>query len=157
MTHPYSNHPHFRRLWQLERKTDIIKFTIASQVVGLSDYGTFFVLFYVLHLGLAFSVGVAYAAGLTVSYVLSRFWVFKDDIGGMSYATNVLRYSAMLAVNLLLTYFMLVLLRTFYGMEPAVGKIVVGIFMYFWTYLTNKIWVFKGIQPGQKRRLVRAT
>lgn len=145
--HPYYHNPFFVHITGNDRKT-AIAYILAGALVAASDYITFTLL---LPHGLLWATVTAYLVGLTTSYALNRYWVYRRKAEEQSVTTSVSRYITMLAVNLLLTYIFLWLLETYVGISPFIGKFIVGFFMFFWIYLTNRLWVFKGQKEGPIR------
>ena len=140
----YYQGPFYSRL----DRAQLIAYMVTGAVVTAADYGTFALLFSILNWGLFNSTVGAYIVGLIVSYILSRYWVFRKGGDRQSGATSVTRYVVFLAVNLLLTYLMLWAMETWFGITPYIGKFIVNGFMFFWIYLGNTYWVFAGEKIG---------
>jgi putative flippase GtrA len=126
----------------------LIAYMVTGAVVTLADYGTFAFFFSVLNQGLFAATVVAYIVGLIVSYIFSRYWVFRKGADRQSSATNVWRYATFLIFNLGITYLMLWAMETWFGITPYIGKFIVNFFMFFWIYFGNTYWVFAGEKIG---------
>jgi putative flippase GtrA len=129
-------------------RTQLVAYMVTGAVVTAADYGAFVLFFSVWNLGLFLATVGAYIVGLIVSYILSRYWVFRKGADKQSGATSVTRYIVFLAINLLLTYLMLWAIERWFGITPYIGKFVVNFFMFFWIYLGNTYWVFAGEKIG---------
>lgn len=141
---PYYQGPFLGRI----DKGLIFAYMSSGALTTAADYATFTLIFSVANGGLLMATVVAYIIGLMVSYLLSRYWVFKKGAGRQSATTNLWRYGLFLAVNLGITYAMLWALETWFAITPYVGKFIVGAFMFFWIYLGNTYWVFRGPKLG---------
>jgi putative flippase GtrA len=126
----------------------LVAYMVTGAVVTLSDYGTFALFFSVFNQGLFTATVVAYVVGLIVSYILSRYWVFRKGADRQSSATNLWRYATFLIFNLGITYLMLWAMERWFGITPYIGKFIVNFFMFFWIYLGNTYWVFAGEKIG---------
>lgn len=129
-------------------KDQVVAYPIAGVLVTLADYAMFALCFTLLGTGLLAATVVAYIFGLVVSYLLNRFWVFRKGANKQSEASSLVRYGIFLAANLAITYAILWWLQDWLGLTPYIGKLVVGAFMFFWIYIGNKYFVFKGRNTG---------
>lgn len=140
---PYYQGPAYARI----DKAMLAKYMAAGAVTTLTDY-TFFTLFFsVWPMGLLTATVAAYIAGLVVSYLLNRYWVFDHGGDRQSAATSLWRYAVFLFVNLVITYIILWALELV-GISPYFGKLIVGAFMFFWIYWGNMNFVFSGDKTG---------
>lgn len=142
--HLYYQGPFYKRV----DKAQAIAYPVSGALVTLSDYLTFTVFFSLLNTGLLQATVVAYIVGLVVSYLLNRYWVFRKGANKQSERTSVVRYAIFLAVNLVITYAMLWAMENWFGISPYIGKVVVNVFMFFWIYLGDTYFVFRGIKTG---------
>jgi putative flippase GtrA len=152
MIQPYYKAPHIVRLHRSGELSVVVQYLITGALTSMTDYAVFFALFYILQAGLLPATVAAYIAGLLVSFLLSRFWVFKKHATGQRVMTSAWRYVTLLAVNLAITYLMLWTMETWFALTPLLGKFVVWFFMIFWIYAANRLWVFKG--PRQVRKSI---
>lgn len=141
--HPYYQGPFFTRL----NKAQAISYPLSGAITTAVDYLVFWLIFSVLGIGLLAATIGAYCVGLVVSYLQNRFWVFRKGASKQAELTSLGRYATFLVVNLAITYIMLWLLEGV-GITPYIGKFAVGAFMFFWIYLGNHLWVFKGEKTG---------
>lgn len=140
---PYYQGPFYTRI----NHGMIFKYMASGAITSLSDYLVFTIMFSYLNSGLLGATVIAYVVGLVVSYLLSRYWVFNKGADRQSNATSVWRYGTFLVVNLGITYLILWSLEQI-GITPYLGKLVVGAFMFFWIYLGNTFFVFRGEKTG---------
>lgn len=150
MIHPYYRAPYFYRLQRSGELGTIVLYLLTSAIVSGVDYGTFWLFFNPLGVGLFEATAAAYIAGLVTSYALNRYWVFQKNATGQQFRTSAFRYGTLLFANFLLTYVMLWAMQDLLGISPFIGKFVVWTFLIFWNYIMDKIWVFKGPRQVQK-------
>ena len=101
------------------------------------------------HIGLFWANFIGNAVGLTLNFVIERYWAFKT-----SRPTNIgvatWRYAVYTAVNAFgLNYAILLGLKSI-GIDPAIGQFIASAFFTVWNYVWYKAWVFKG-QERHKR------
>ena len=142
--HPYYQGPFLTRI----DKRLLIEYMLAGALTTGSDYAVFTLSFTVLDQGLLAATIYAYIVGLIVSFLFNRYVVFKKTADRQSMGTSLWRYIAFLFVNLIITYLILWFLEVNFGINPYLGKLIVGAFMFFWIYLGNKLWVFHGERTG---------
>ena len=140
---PYYQGPFLSRV----DKGLLFKYMASGATTTLSDYLVFTIAFSYLNTGLLAATVSAYIVGLIVSFMLNRFWVFRHGADRQSASTSLWRYATFLAVNLVITYLILWGLEQF-GVTPYLGKLVVGAFMFFWIYLGDTFFVFRGEKTG---------
>lgn len=126
----------------------IVAYIVTGALVTLSDFAAFTVCFSFLNAGLLASTVIAYLFGLVVSYLLNRYWVYRKTAERQSQATGIWRYIVFLAFNLALTYGGLWAMENWLGISPYIGKFIVNVFMFFWIYIGNAYWVFRGEKEG---------
>lgn len=140
----YYQGPFYTRL----DKALLMAYMLTGALVTLADYATFTLCFSVFATGLLAATVTAYVVGLVVSYVLNRYWVFRKSADRQSQATSVWRYVVFLAINLAITYAGLWAMEQWFGITPYIGKFIVNIFMFFWIYIGDTYWVFRGEKEG---------
>ena len=142
--HPYYQGPFYNRI----DKALAVAYIVSGFITSAADYLTFTLFFTLIPIGLFQATVIAYIVGLVVSYIQNRYWVFRKGAGRQAEATNLWRYAVFLLINLGITYLMLWALQTYFGLTPYLGKFVVGFFMFFWIYLGNTYFVFRGPKMG---------
>ncbi len=151
MIHPYYKTPPLQSLYHSGEFKVIIFYLLAGLITSLTDYVLFFIFFNVLSAGLLLATIIAYIGGLIISYVQSRYIVFRKSAVGQKFTTSAWRYIVLLIINLAITYLMLLAMEIWFGLTPLIGKFIVWTFLIFWNYVANKYWVFKGPRKVQKR------
>jgi putative flippase GtrA len=142
--HPYYQGPFFTRI----DKGQLVAYGVSGFVTTATDYLTFTLCYTMLATGLLEATIIAYIAGLTVSYLQNRFWVYRKTASEHAETTNLWRYAIFLLVNLAITYVMLDYMQHNFGITPYIGKFIVGLFMFFWIYLGNRYFVFPAPKIG---------
>ncbi len=151
MIRPHYKTPSLIALYRSGELRIVVLYLLAGAVTSLTDYALFVLCFNVLNTGLLVATIVAYIGGLIVSFIQSRFLVFSKIAEGQKLTTSFWRYGTILVVNLVLTYLILWVLETWFGLTPLIGKFVVWTFLIFWNFAINKLWVFKGPRKIQKK------
>lgn len=141
---PYYQAPFYKQI----DKSHLVSYPLSGFITTVSDYSTFWLFFTVLDNSLLVATVIAYCVGLVVSYLQNRFWVFKKGANKQSEAASLWRYATFLVINLGITYAMLWAMENWFGITPYIGKLIVNVFMFFWIYLGNTFWVFRGEKTG---------
>jgi len=96
----------------------------------------------------------AYGVGISVNFVIERFWAFGGKhIGKRQVETSAQRYYLLMFVNFVLDLIIVGGLREL-GLTPYLGQFVSAGFFTFWNYLIFKLWVFA---KGRKMKRVWAS
>ena len=89
------------------------------------------------------------AVGLTINYLLNRYWVFGSKKEKSK--ASALRYAVYTVVNAFgLNYLILLVLRN-NGIEPEIGQFIASAFFTVWNYYWYKHYVF--VDDPQKRKV----
>jgi putative flippase GtrA len=115
-----------------------------------SGYILFALLFGGLGIGVVPAKIISYIFGLTVNFLLQRYWVFDaDSRKQLDVVTG--RYVALSVVNLGIDT-LIVWSLSEAGLTPYIGQFVSAGFFTVWNYAWYKLWVFaKKSPPGPKR------
>jgi putative flippase GtrA len=129
--------------------TQIAEYMVAGGVWFWSGYIIIVVLDDIIALFWANFIGNA--VGITLNFIINKFWVFKTKRKASSDLMNTTwRYVIYTALNaFLLNYLILQGLRNV-GIEPEIGQFIAAGFFTVWNFIWYKLWVFKG-QPIPKR------
>lgn len=117
-----------------------------------SGYAVFALCYSGLKLGIIPSKIISYIFGLTVNFLLQRYWVFADSSGKKQTNDITGKYIALATLNLGIDT-LIVWSLSEVGVTPYIGQFVSAGFFTFWNYIWYKLWVFtKGTKPGHKRQ-----
>jgi putative flippase GtrA len=95
------------------------------------------------HIGLFWANLIGNAVGITLNYLLSKYWVFKTKKNTKT-DTKAWRYVVYTALNaFLLNYLILQGLQSGIGIDPAIGQFIASAFFTVWNFVWYKYWVFK--------------
>ncbi len=108
------------------------------------------------HIGLFAANFVGNAVGITLNFLLQRYWVFRTKRPA-KIAFTARRYIIYTALNaFLLNYAILYGLEEFAGLKPEIGQFIASGFFTFWNYLWYKLWVFpEGMHVATERPSLR--
>jgi putative flippase GtrA len=109
-------------------------------IVTLDDY-----------IGLFWANLIGNAVGITLNFLINRYWVFRTkkrtDKGATAW-----RYIIYTGLNaFLLNYLILHGLEEGLGIDPAIGQFIASAFFTVWNFVWYKLWVFKD-HPAPPRR-----
>lgn len=92
------------------------------------------------------------AVGITINFLLNKFWVFKTKKKKSDLLTTTWKYVIYTALNaFLLNYLILQGLRNI-GIEPEIGQFIAAGFFTVWNFVWYKAWVFKGQEKPKRIR-----
>ncbi len=135
-----------KKLLELKR---IIEYFVSGGVWFWSGY----ILIITLddHVGLFWANAIGNAVGITLNFLLSRYWVFKTKKPSkLGVATR--RYVVYTAINAFgLNYLILAVLQQ-NGIDPKIGQFIASAFFTVWNYIWYKHYVFKGLETHHARR-----
>lgn len=134
------------------KKLELIRFVeymVSGGVWFWSGYVLIILLDDVVGLFLANLIGNA--VGITLNFLLERYWVFKTK-SPAKLAITTRRYIIYTALNaFLLNYLILKVLKD-HGIDVAIGQFIAAAFFTFWNYFWYKVYVFRGMQRPRKTR-----
>ena len=107
--------------------------------------------------GLFIANAIGNGVGLTINFLLERYWVFKTNRPA-KLGIAVKRYIVYTFLNaFILNYLILEGLRYYFGLGPEIGQFIASGFFTVWNYFWYKYYVFKGVdhQHHRKRRRTR--
>jgi len=104
------------------------------------------------HIGLFWANLIGNAVGITLNYLLSKYWVFKTKKKSNT-DSSTWRYIVYTALNaFLLNYLILYGLENGFGIDPAIGQFAASAFFTGWNFFWYKFWVFKDqVAPRRTR------
>lgn len=103
--------------------------------------GYFIIVFLTPVIGLWWANLLGNGLGVTVNFVLQRYWVF-DDNKRQPLGSATWRYVVYTGLNFILNYIILRVLLHF-GVPVAIGQFVAAGFFTVWNYVWYQHWVFK--------------
>lgn len=107
-----------------------------------SGYAAFAVFDQVMGISFWPAKSISYFLGVSVNFVLERFWVFKQKrITKKQIETTASRFYLLMLVNFVLDLAIVGGLREL-GLTPYIGQFVAAGFFTVWNYLLFKRWVF---------------
>lgn len=128
--------------------TQLVEYMIAGGAWFWSGYIIIVVLDDIIPLFWANLIGNA--VGITINYLLNKYWVFKSKNKKSEPQNTTWKYIIYTALNaFLLNYLILKGLRGV-GIEPEIGQFIAAGFFTVWNFVWYKLWVFKD-QPKPKR------
>ncbi len=93
------------------------------------------------HIGLFWANLVGNGVGITINFLLSRYWVFsgnkKQEIGD-----TALRYVIYTGLNAFLLNYLILLGLNNVGIKPEIGQFVASAFFTVWNYFWYKFYIF---------------
>ncbi len=144
---------------KLSRKTRRLLIQFAEYMVsGGVWFWSGYILIVLLddHIGLFAANFIGNAVGITLNFLLQRYWVFKTKRPG-KVAFTAGRYIVYTLLNaFLLNYLILYGLQEYLGLKPEIGQFIASGFFTFWNYFWYKFWVFpEDDHPAKEKPRVR--
>lgn len=104
------------------------------------------------HIGLFWANFIGNGVGLTLNFILERYWVFRTKRPAkLAIATR--RYLIYTFLNaFLLNYLILYYLREAFGIGTEYSQFIASAFFTFWNWFWYRNWVFKGRERPRKTR-----
>lgn len=137
-----------------KQKKELIRFSEYMAAGGAqfwSGYAAFAVFDQILGVAFWWAKSLSYFLGVTINFVLERFWVFdQKKISKKQLETTASRFYSLMFVNFLLDLAIVGGLREL-GISPYIGQFISAGFFTVWNYLFFKLWVFR-----RRRRIARA-
>ena len=130
----------------------IIEYFVAGGVWFWSGY----ILIILLdnHIGLFWANFIGNAVGITLNFILERYWVFKTkQPAKLGIAAK--RYVIYTALNAFLLNYLILYTLEKNGIRVEIGQFIASAFFTVWNYFWYKHYVFKGMEHHRKRRKTR--
>lgn len=119
-----------------------------------SGYAAFGLLWSVLKIDFWVAKSVSYFLGVTVNYLLERFWVFRvKNVSKKQIQTTAGKFYSLMFVNFLLDLGIVGGLREI-GITPYIGQFISSAFFTVWNWILFTLWVFakkKGPKPKKRK------
>ncbi|MBI5357834.1 GtrA family protein [Candidatus Saccharibacteria bacterium] len=133
---------------QLKEAKRFTEYFISGGVWFWSGY--LIIVFSYEHIGLFWANFIGNAVGITLNFLLERYWVFKTKSPTKLFIATQ-RYIIYTALNAFLLNFLILRLLQNVGIEPAIGQFIASAFFTFWNYFWYKAWVFRGLEKNKIR------
>lgn len=102
-------------------------------------------------LGLFVANLIGNAVGITLNFLLERYWVFKTKRPAkLAIATQ--RYIIYTFLNAFVLNYLILLALKNNGIGVEIGQFIASAFFTVWNYFWYKLYVFKGIERPRKSR-----
>lgn len=139
------------KLKKQKNRKELIR--IAEYLVSGGAYfwtGYFIIVFGTPIIGLWWANLLGNSVGLTVNFILERYWVFSGSKNRTLTAVSG-KYISFTLVNFIINYFILRGLQRV-GIPVAIGQFVAAGFFTVWNYWWYRNWVFKGTPAARRIR-----
>ncbi len=127
--------------------TRLVEYSVSGGVWFWSGY----VLIVTLdnHIGLFWANLVGNGVGISLNFLLERYWVFKTKrLATLALATK--RYVIYTALNAFLLNYLILKGLQQVDIQPEIGQFIAAGFFTVWNYLWYKAWVFKGMEHPKR-------
>jgi putative flippase GtrA len=134
-----------------KKKLELIRF-VEYMVSGGAWFWSGYILIILLdnHIGLFLANLVGNGVGITLNFLLERYWVFKTSRPAkLAIATR--RYIIYTALNAFLLNYLILKTLEDNGINVAIGQFIAAGFFTFWNYFWYKAYVFKSMTPKPRR------
>lgn len=117
-----------------------------------SGYAAFAVFDQMLGVTFWWAKSISYFLGVTINFVLERFWVFRQKkVSRRQIESTAEKFYLLMLVNFIIDLGIVGGLREL-GLTPYLGQFVSAGFFTIWNYLILKLWVF----ARKRRKVVKA-
>jgi putative flippase GtrA len=121
----------------------IVEYMVAGGVWFWSGY--LIIVFSHEHIGLFAANFIGNGVGITLNFLLERYWVFKTKRPTtLMIATR--RYVIYTALNAFLLNYLILRSLVNVGIGPEIGQFIASGFFTVWNYVWYRAWVFKGAE-----------
>lgn len=102
------------------------------------------------HIGLFLANLVGNGVGITLNFMLERYWVFKTKQPTKLFIATR-RYIIYTALNAFLLNYLILKVLNDNGIKPEIGQFIASAFFTVWNYFWYKAYVFKGLEEKPRR------
>jgi putative flippase GtrA len=136
------------------RRHELIKlgeYMVSGGAFFWSGYAMFAVGDKLLGLNLFWAKLLANVTGVTVNFLLERFWVYGGrKLSKQRLGLSAERYLVLTSVNFMIDYLIVRSLKNI-GITPYIGQFASAGFFFFWNYLWYRFWVFSKKRRPRRR------
>lgn len=141
------------KLSQRKEVARVIEYLVTGGAWFWSGYLMFAFCYSILKIDIVPAKVFSYVFGLTVNWLLQRYWVFSDTKTTAPQEAAMNRRYIYLAVLNLVIDTAIVWFLAEVGITPYIGQFVSAGFFTVWNYVWYKWWVFaRGGQPGHRHQ-----
>lgn len=119
------------------------EYSLSGGAYFWSGYIVFFICDHYLGWNLWWAKLLANIVGVTVNYLLERFWVFRHTRHVPAYKKAPTRYIVLTLTNFVIDYWIVRGLQAV-GITPYIGQFISAGFFWGWNWVWYKYWVFSG-------------
>lgn len=106
------------------------------------------------YVGLFWANTIGNAVGITINYILNRYWVFDSNNKDKKVNKNTWRYIIYTLLNSFLLNYLILLALNNIGIPPEIGQFIAAAFFTIWNFIWYKLWVFKTLNSkGTKKHV----
>jgi putative flippase GtrA len=139
---------------QVKEVVRFVEYMIGGSAQFWSGYLAFAVLDVLLGISFWWAKALAYFIGVTINFVLQRFWVFKQKrITKHQVEATAERFYGLMFINFILDLAIVGGLREM-GLTPYIGQFVSAGFFTVWNYALFKFWVFHNKHAAKRKAKV---
>lgn len=136
-----------QKLWEL-RHNSIVRYGLTGISAFASQYLVLSISYYVFSAPLNVASSLGYIAGLFVSYIFNRLWVFGEAGRHKRVAHQSVQYVGLVIINYCFTVFSISFLDK-HGIPPYISQFPITASITIWNYNLFKRVIFKGRQQAE--------
>lgn len=138
----------------IHKKSELRRFT-EYMVSGGAWFWSGYILIVLLdnHIGLFLANFIGNAVGITINFVLQRYWVFDKNKDASQLGDSAKRYIVYTALNAFLLNYLILLGLQNVGIKPEFGQFIASAFFTVWNYFWYKVYVFPEKFTKQTKRV----
>ncbi|MBE5816567.1 MAG: GtrA family protein [Clostridiales bacterium] len=125
----------------------LIRFTLIGGVNTAVDYGVFFLLHTLLHVGSLISQVISFSSGVVCSYFLNRRFTFKAK-NKMSTA-EVIKFIILNLIAMGSSVLVVWVFETYFHISPYIAKLASMLVSFTINYVGNRFFIFKAEVDNQ--------
>lgn len=129
-----------RIIQRLRPYRKIVLFLISGASAAAIEYMAFLSLEYLTNINTMASQAISFCCGLVVSFVLNKYWVFKDR-ASVAYKRQAMSFFILGIMNLIVTTVLIGVITIY--ITPFVAKIILMICVAVWNYLILNAIIFR--------------
>lgn len=131
-----------RRLLKHRRIVQFFEFLVGGSVYFWVGLGVFSVLYHVFDQGWLLAKICADVIGLTLSFLIQRYWAFYDKRLANQDLSVIIKFYFINGIDFIFDYGIVALVVSA-GITPYVGFVVSAAYTTVWDYFWYRFWVFK--------------